>query len=597
VLAGGMIGGILGPESSKFTRELFEPKFIGSYAVLVLFALLALVVIRRLDLPKASDAERTGATRPLAAIMRQPVFIVSCLGAVTSYAVMNLLMGATPLAMQMCGLPFSASTLVIESHIVGMFAPALFAGALVQRFGPLKIMACGVAAFALCVAAALAGEAVIHFWLASTLLGVGWCFLYVGASTLLGDACTAAEKAKTQGANDMFVFVCMGAFSLVSGAILEHLGWAALNYTAIPLIVASGVSIAWLGLRSRPPVPRCPSRGRRCGSPSSTSHRSSTATRRPTRSPAPSNSRRPPSSSATTATGSPSTTTCSASRTPAPRSWWRASRPRPRASAWARAACCCPYYSALKVAEIFRMLEALFPGRIDLGIGRAPGSDQVTSQALASGSFYDFDQFPVHVQDTVAFLDDALPADHPYARVKAMPSGPTAPEVWLLGSSGYSGSLAAYLGLRFAFANFISAHGGDDVMQAYRAGYRPSAREPVPQGMLTVFAICADTDAEAERLAAPIDLRRLQMARGFDAPVATTDIALAMDYSPEDRAIILRERARAIIGTPARVRDRIETLVEAYGADEVMVITITGDYGARLRSYELLAREFALPGA
>ncbi len=256
-----------------------------------------------------------------------------------------------------------------------------------------------------------------------------------------------------------------------------------------------------------------------------------------------------------------------------------------------------PYYSALKVAEVFRMLEALFPGRIDLGIGRAPGSDQVTSQALASGSFYDFDQFPVHVQDTVAFLDDTLPAGHPYARVKAMPAGPTAPEVWLLGSSGYSGSLAAYLGLRFAFANFISAHGGDGVMQAYRAGYRPSAREPVPQGMLTVFAICADTDAEAERLAAPIDLRRLQMARGFDAPVATTDIALAMDYSPEDRAIIQRERARAIIGTPARVRDRIETLVEAYGADEVMVITITGDYGARLRSYELLAREFALPGA
>jgi luciferase family oxidoreductase group 1 len=256
-----------------------------------------------------------------------------------------------------------------------------------------------------------------------------------------------------------------------------------------------------------------------------------------------------------------------------------------------------PYYSALKVAEIFRMLEALFPGRIDLGIGRAPGSDQVTSQALSTGSFYDFDQFPAHVQDTVAFLDDALPADHPYARVKAMPSGPTAPEVWLLGSSGYSGSLAAYLGLRFAFANFISAHGGDDVMQAYRAGYRPSIREPVPQGMLTVFAICADTDVEAERLAAPIDLRRLQMARGFDAPVATTDIALAMDYSPEDRAIIQRERARAIVGSPARVRDRIETLVEAYGADEVMVITITGDYGARLRSYELLAREFALPGA
>lgn len=251
VLAGGMVGGILGPESSKITRDLLEPKFIGSYAVLILFALAALAVLRRIDLPRASDAERTGATRPLGTIMRQPVFVVSCLGAVTSYAVMNLLMGATPLAMQMCGLPFSASTLVIESHIVGMFAPAFFVGALVQRFGPLRIMAGGVGAFALCVAAALAGKTVAHFWLASTLLGVGWCFLYVGASTLLGDACTAAEKAKTQGANDMFVFVCMGIFSLVSGAILEHRGWAALNYTAIPLIVASGASIAWLALRSR----------------------------------------------------------------------------------------------------------------------------------------------------------------------------------------------------------------------------------------------------------------------------------------------------------------------------------------------------------
>ncbi len=256
-----------------------------------------------------------------------------------------------------------------------------------------------------------------------------------------------------------------------------------------------------------------------------------------------------------------------------------------------------PYYSALKVAEVFRMLEALFPGRIDLGIGRAPGSDQVTARALSGNAFYDFDQFPVHVQETVAFLDDALPADHPYARVKAMPAGPTAPEVWLLGSSDYSGSLAAYLGLRFAFANFISAHGGDGVTRAYRDSYRPSAREPVPQAMLTVFAICADTEAEAERLAAPIDLRRLQMARGFDAPVATTEMALAMDYSAEDRALIRRERARAIVGSPALVRDRIEALRESYGADEVMVITITGDYAARLRSYELLAREFALPGA
>jgi len=258
VLAGGMIGGILGPESTKLTRGLMAPPFLVTYAVLVLFALAALVIIRRLDLPMPTEAERTGPMRPLSTIVRQPVFIVACLGAITSYAVMNLLMGATPLAMQMCGLPYSASTLVIESHIIGMFAPALFAGTLVQRFGPLRIMGGGVAAFAICVVAALAGRTVTHFWLASTLLGVGWCFLYVGASTLLGDAATPAEKAKVQGVNDMGVFVCMGLFSLVSGAILEHLGWNALNYTAIPLIIASGLSIAWLGLRPRTLPPAVP---------------------------------------------------------------------------------------------------------------------------------------------------------------------------------------------------------------------------------------------------------------------------------------------------------------------------------------------------
>jgi luciferase family oxidoreductase group 1 len=248
-----------------------------------------------------------------------------------------------------------------------------------------------------------------------------------------------------------------------------------------------------------------------------------------------------------------------------------------------------PYYSPLKVAEVFRMLEALFPGRVDLGIGRAPGSDGLTARVLSGGAFYDFDQFPVHVQETVAFIDDALPPDHPHARVRAMPAGPGAPEVWLLGSSDYSATLAAYLGLRFSFAHFINAHGGDQVTRGYRQAYRPSPREPRPWAMLTVFAICADTDAEAERLAAPIDLRRLHMARGIDEPVATTEQALAHAYSAEDRAIILRERPRAIIGSADRVADRIRELAQTFAADEVMVLTITGDYASRLKSFERLA--------
>jgi luciferase family oxidoreductase group 1 len=256
-----------------------------------------------------------------------------------------------------------------------------------------------------------------------------------------------------------------------------------------------------------------------------------------------------------------------------------------------------PYYSPLKVAEVFRMLEALFPGRVDLGIGRAPGSDGLTARVLSGGAFYDFDQFPVHVQETVAFIDDALPPDHPYARVRAMPAGAGAPQVWLLGSSDYSATLAAYLGLRFSFAHFINAHGGDQVTRGYRQAFRPSLREPRPWAMLTVFAICAETDAEAQRLAAPIDLRRLHMARGIDEPVATTDQALSRTYSAEDRAIIMRERPRAIIGSTDRVAARIQELAQIFEADEVMVLTITGDYASRLKSYERLAETVGLTAA
>jgi luciferase family oxidoreductase group 1 len=256
-----------------------------------------------------------------------------------------------------------------------------------------------------------------------------------------------------------------------------------------------------------------------------------------------------------------------------------------------------PYYSALKVAEVFRMLEALFPGRVDLGIGRAPGTDMLTSQALFQGAHYDFNQFPTHVQETVALLDNALPADHPYAGLRAMPTGEGTPEVWLLGSSDYSAQLAAWLGLSFSFAHFISAHGGDAVARLYRRDFRPSARQAAPAAMLTVFALAAPTRQEAERRAAPIDLRRLQMARGFDAPVATVEQALAREYSAADRAIIERERARAIIGPPDHVRGRILELQAAFQADEVMVLTITGDYAHRIESYALLAEAFGLAPA
>jgi len=253
-----------------------------------------------------------------------------------------------------------------------------------------------------------------------------------------------------------------------------------------------------------------------------------------------------------------------------------------------------PYYSALKVAEVFRMYEALYPGRIDLGIGRAPGGTMLVARAMNADAFAGEDRFPTQVQETVGYLNDALPPEYPFHEVKAMPAGPTAPEVWLLGSSDYSGALAAYLGLRFSFAHFISAHGGPAVMRAYRNDFRAVYRDEQPYCMPAVFVICAATQAEAERLAASIDLRRLQMARGQDAPIATMEEALAQSYSDAERAIIQKERARAVIGAPEQVKQRLLELKEQFQADELMAITITGDYATRLRSYELLAAAFDL---
>jgi luciferase family oxidoreductase group 1 len=253
-----------------------------------------------------------------------------------------------------------------------------------------------------------------------------------------------------------------------------------------------------------------------------------------------------------------------------------------------------PYYSALKVAEQFRMLEALFPGRIDLGIGRAPGGDRLTAQAVARGPYAFADDFPEQVQDLVGFLDASLPAEHVFARVRAMPSGDTVPEVWLLGSSDYSGALAAQLGLRFAFAHFINTRGGDAVMRAYKAAFKPSARESAPTALLCVFVICAETNGEAERLAGSIDLRRLHMALGIDAPVPTAEEAAAHRYSEREGVYIMSQRERVVLGDPAQVRAKLLSLADQYAADELMLLTITGDYASRQRSYELVAQAFGL---
>ncbi|MDA1117936.1 MAG: LLM class flavin-dependent oxidoreductase [Proteobacteria bacterium] len=253
-----------------------------------------------------------------------------------------------------------------------------------------------------------------------------------------------------------------------------------------------------------------------------------------------------------------------------------------------------PYYSPFKVAEVFRMLEALYPGRMDLGLGRAPGGDARTAHAVAGGQFPTADDFPQRVWELVGHLDGTLPDDHPHKRVRLQPGGDTAPEVWLLGSSDYSGALAAQLGLRFAFAHFINPKGGDAVTRAYQERFQPSAREKSPAAIVCVFVICAADDAEAERLAASIDLRRLHMAMNLDTPVPTVAEAVAHAYSAEERRYVLSQRERAVIGGPEKCRRDLTALLERYGADELMVLTITGDYATRLRSYELLAGAFGL---
>jgi len=250
-----------------------------------------------------------------------------------------------------------------------------------------------------------------------------------------------------------------------------------------------------------------------------------------------------------------------------------------------------PYYSAFRLAESFRMLEALYPGRIDLGIGRAPGGDARTAQAVAGGGFPDASQFPEQIWQLVAHLDGTLPADHPFKPVRVQPEVATAPEVWLLGSSDYSGALAAQLGLPFSFAHFINPHGGDAVTRAYRQSFR-SGREQKPRVMVCTFLICAETDAEAERLAAPIDLRRLHMALNLDTPIPTDAEAAQHRYGADERRYVLGQRARAVIGSPATCRAALEEMARRYEADEVMVLTITGAYETRRRSYELLMAAF-----
>lgn len=251
VLAGGIAGGVLGPETSKLTRELLEPRFLASFLMLILFAFTSMLIISRLRIPALSAEEKQAAGRPLAVIVRQPAFVVAVMAAAVGYGVMNLLMSATPLAMEMHHHPFDDAAFVLEWHVIGMFAPSFVTGSLIRRFGVLNILLVGTAAMFACAFIAMAGVSLMHFWWALTVLGIGWNFLYIGGTTLLTEAYRPEERAKAQGFNDFLVFAAMAASALTSGVVVTDAGWAALNQLALPFLALTALATGLLWMKRR----------------------------------------------------------------------------------------------------------------------------------------------------------------------------------------------------------------------------------------------------------------------------------------------------------------------------------------------------------
>jgi len=256
-----------------------------------------------------------------------------------------------------------------------------------------------------------------------------------------------------------------------------------------------------------------------------------------------------------------------------------------------------PHYSALKVAENFRMLETLFPGRIDLGIGRAPGSDQRTMRILADGkpNWSSADNYPIQVRDLVAWLHDQLPGNHAGHGVTAQPVGESAPDVWLLGSSDDSAAFAAHFGLPFCFAHFINPDGGDGVTRAYRQHFKPSALHDKPMPLMAMGLICAETDEEADLLSKSREVWAMRLrTTGNPGPIPSTEEALEAAKDPRVQPMLAAMRRRGLVGSPKTVRAGLEEHAARYQVDEIMVVTICFDFEKRKRSYELLAEEFGL---
>lgn len=257
-----------------------------------------------------------------------------------------------------------------------------------------------------------------------------------------------------------------------------------------------------------------------------------------------------------------------------------------------------PHYSALKVAECFRVLEALAPGRVDLGLGRAPGSDRRTAFALNPLAAEAADHFPAQVRDLLAWVrGEPLVEGHPFAGIVAQPTGPGAPEPWILGSSDYGAQVAAHFGLPYCFAHFITdGRGAAEALDLYRSHYKPSEQHPRPHAAVSVWALAAASGAEAEREFLPRAVWRLGRDRGVYTPLPSPEEAAAYPFTPGERGRVERMRAEAFLGTGEQVMDRLHQLASDLGADEVAVLTTASTPDIRRESYRLLAQAAKLAG-
>ena len=254
------------------------------------------------------------------------------------------------------------------------------------------------------------------------------------------------------------------------------------------------------------------------------------------------------------------------------------------------------HYSPYKVAENFRLLETLFPGRIDLGVGRAPGSDGLTAAALAYGNPLGIEYYPAKVKDMVAFVSGQEPLTEAFRNLKATPAAPSAPEVWMLGSSFDSAAYAARFGLAYSHAHFIAPQPAVAALRQYREQFAPE-HLAAPYSSVGVFAIVAEDEQRAELFLRLRELVRLRRDRGVRGPPPTLEEAASHPFTDAELAHMHGKRSRQIVGTPGRVKADIEALLAEAQADEAIVLTITPTFADRVRSYELLAAAFGLPGA